>query len=87
MKRIPFQITTNAMKGGETMEEDLEEDLVLEKGTHVIRKEDLPKKDQEELEKLIEETGNELSADDIPDELQPELPEEEEEKLKEELGL
>lgn len=87
MKRIPFQITTNAMKGGETMEEDLEEDLVLEKGTHVIRKEDLPKKDQEELEKLIEETGDELSADDIPDELQPELPEEEEEKLKEELGL
>ena len=69
------------------MEEDLEEDLVLEKGTHVIRKEDLPKKDQEELEKLIEETGDELSADDIPDELQPELPEEEEEKLKEELGL
>lgn len=87
MKRIPFQITTNAMKGGETMEEDLEEDLVLEKGTYVIRKEDLPKKDQEELEKLIEETGDELSADDIPDELQPELPEEEEEKLKEELGL
>lgn len=75
------------MKGGETMEEDLEEDLVLEKGTHVIRKEDLPGKDQEELEKLIEETGDELSADDIPDELQPELPEEEEEKLKEELGL
>lgn len=75
------------MKGGETMEEDMEEDLVLEKGTHVIRKEDLPEKDQEELEKLIEETGDELSADDIPDELQPELSEEEEEKLKEELGL
>lgn len=75
------------MKGGETMEEDLEEDLVLEKGTHVIRKKDLPKKDQEELEKLIEETGDDLSADDIPDELQPELPEEEENELKEELGL
>lgn len=75
------------MKGGETMEEDLEEDLVLEKGTHVIRKEDLPEKDQEELEKLIEETGDDLSADDIPDELQPELPKEEENELKEELGL
>lgn len=75
------------MKGGETMEEDLEEDLVLEKGTHIIRKEDLPPKDQEELEKLIEETGDDLSADDIPDELQPELPEEEENELKEELGL
>lgn len=75
------------MKGGETMEEDLEEDLVLEKGTHVIRKEDLSPKDQEELEKLIEETGDDLSADDIPDELQPELPEEEENELKEELGL
>ena len=70
------------MKGGERMEEDLEEDLVLEEGSHIIRKEDLPEKDQEDLEKLIAETGDDLSQDDIPDELQPELPEEEEEKLK-----
>ena len=75
------------MKGGERMEEDLEEDLVLEEGTHIIRKEDLPEKDQEDLEKLIAETGDELSQDDIPEELLPELPEEEEEELKKDLGL
>lgn len=75
------------MKGGERMEEDLEEDLVLEEGTHIIRKEDLPEKDQEDLEKLIAETGDDLSQDDIPEELLPELPEEEEEELKKDLGL
>lgn len=69
------------------MEEDLEEDLVLEEGTHIIRKEDLPEKDQEDLEKLIAETGDDLSQDDIPEELLPELPEEEEEELKKDLGL
>lgn len=75
------------MKGGERMEEDLEEDLVLEEGTHIIRKEDLPEKDQEDLERLITETGDDLSQDDIPEELLPELPEEEEEELKKDLGL
>ena len=75
------------MKGGERMEEDLEEDLVLEEGTHIIRKGDLPEKDQEDLEKLIAETGDDLSQDDIPEELLPELPEEEEEELKKDLGL
>lgn len=69
------------------MEEDLEEDLVLEEGTHIIRKGDLPEKDQEDLEKLIAETGDDLSQDDIPEELLPELPEEEEEELKKDLGL
>lgn len=75
------------MKGGERMEEDLEEDLVLEEGSHIIRKEDLPEKDQEDLEKLIAETGDDLSQDDIPEELLPELPAEEEEELKKDLGL
>lgn len=75
------------MKGGERMEEDLEEDLVLEEGTHIIRKEDLPEKDQEDLERLIAETGDDLSQDDIPEELLPELPTEEEEELKKDLGL
>lgn len=69
------------------MEEDLEEDLVLEEGTHIIRKEDLPEKDQEDLERLIAETGDDLSQDDIPEELLPELPTEEEEELKKDLGL
>lgn len=71
------------MKGGERMEKD----LVLEEGTHIIRKEDLPEKDQEDLEKLIAETGDNLSQDDIPEELLPELPAEEEKELKKDLGL
>lgn len=47
-------------------------DLIIEEGTKIIDPETLSEEDKKELQRILEETGDEVSTDDIPEELYPE---------------